>query len=467
MREPVLAHREPHARPARSRHVAALMNDRDQAIAHAISGAFLAGPWDPPTMVRRAGRTLGDRRIVWLRTLADLAVHAFPTPPHDAPRELRSVLLASGIIRQQRFTDEHARRPPLRLSFAASPTQMGPTPWPVPELHSVGELADHLGLAAGQLQWFADVRSWERIVADEPLRQYRYRWMSSSSGSRLIEAPKGTLRHIQRVLLRTILDEIPIHDAAHGFATGRSIHGFIAPHVGASMLVKADLQAFFNSIRAGRVYALWRRMGYPEPVAHVLTGLVTNAVPSAVLRRSPTPNSHLAALLRGPHLPQGAPTSPALANLLAFHLDVRLNALAASFGAVYTRYADDLAFSGLTSLRRRPTALLRLTDEIARDEGFRLNPLKTAILGPGQRHRLGGVVINTRPNVDRRDYDQLKAEIHDAVINGPAAANRRGVAHLRAHLLGRISWVAELNPSRAERLRDSFERIVWPKTTNA
>ncbi len=344
---------------------------------------------------------------------------------------------------------------------------MGATPWPVAEIHTVGELGDHLGLSSGQLQWFADVRSWERTATDEPLRQYRYRWIPTSGGSRLIEAPKGTLRHVQRVLLRTILNHVPIHDAAHGFAAGRSIHGFVAPHVGAAVLVKADLRSFFSSIRAGRVFALWRRMGYPEPVAHALTGLTTNAVPSAVLRRSPTPNPHLAMLLRGPHLPQGSPTSPALANLLAFHLDVRLSALAASFGAAYTRYADDLAFSGPASLQKRQAALLRLTDEIVGDEGFRLNALKTATAGPGRRHRLGGVVINTRPNIDRRAYDQLKAEIHDAVTNGPQAANRRGVIHFRAHLLGRINWVAELNPVRAERLHASFAQITWPDTSTS
>ncbi len=412
-------------------------------------------------MVRRAVKALGDRRTVWLRELAALVVHSFPSAPHDAPRKLRAVILASGIVQARRYADEYDCRPPWKLHLVGAPTRMGASPWPVAELHSVGELADHLGLSAGQLQWFADARSWERIGADEPLRQYRYRWIPSSSGSRLIEAPKGMLRHIQRVLLRTILNHVPVHDAAHGFRAGRSIHGFVAPHAGEPVIIKADLQAFFTSITAGRVFGLWRLMGYAEPVAHLLTGLTTNAVPSPVLRSSPTPDHRLAALLRGPHLPQGAPTSPAVANLIAFHLDVRLAAMARSLDANYTRYADDLAFSGSTTLGRRQRALLRLTEEIVRNEGFRLNPLKTAVAGPGRRHRLAGVVINTRPNIDRRGYDQLKAELHDAVVNGPVAANRRGIPHFRAHLRGRIGWVAELNPPRAQRLQATFDRIAW------
>ncbi len=440
------------------------MNRRDQIITQAVAGAFLAGEWEPRLMVRRAGRALGDRRTTWLTPLATLVVHAFPIAPHDAPRELGAVIWASGIIQEQMRADTMALRPQWRIHPATAPIRMRATPWPVAEIDSLGDLAEHLGLSTGRLRWFADVRSWERAVGVEPLRQYRYRWLPSSSGFRLIEAPKGTLRHIQRVLLRTILNHVPIHDAAHGFHVGRSIHGFVAPHVGAPVLIKADLRAFFTSITAGRVFGLWRRMGYAEPVAHVLTGLTTNAVPSSVLRRSPAADHHLAALLRGPHLPQGAPTSPALANLLAFHLDVRLDAMARSFGANYTRYADDLAFSGAATLEKRQLALLRLAEEIVRDEGFRLNPLKTAVAGPAQRHRLAGIVVNARPNIDRREYDQLKAELHDAVTNGPVVANRRDNPHFRDHLLGRIGWVAELNPPRAERLEAMFDRITWDTT---
>lgn len=70
-------------------------------------------------------------------------------------------------------------------------------------------------------------------------------------------------------------------------------------------------------------------------------------------------------------------------------------------------------------------------------------------------------MVDERVNVDRREYDALKAILHDASVNGPAAADRPGVPEFRAHLLGRISWVASLNSRRGDRLRDRFDRVDW------
>jgi RNA-directed DNA polymerase len=164
------------------------------------------------------------------------------------------------------------------------------------------------------------------------------------------------------------------------------------------------------------VYGVFRSAGYPEPVAHLLTGLTTNVVPPDVRREAARPPAHLVTghrrmlqHLAHPHLPQGAPTSPALANLAACHLDRRLGALARAFGAEYTRYADDLAFSGPARLRRSQPALVRLVAEIARDEGFRLNGATTRVTTQSQRQRLGGLVVNARANVARHEYDRLRA----------------------------------------------------------
>jgi hypothetical protein len=165
--------------------------------------------------------------------------------------------------------------------------------------------------------------------------------------------------------------------------------------------------------------------------------------------------------LATPHLPQGAPTSPALASLAAFTLDRRLTGLATALGARYTRYADDLAFSGAASLRRRAGRIAQLVAEIARDEGFLLNPAKTRAMPSSARQQLCGVVVNQHPNVPRRDYDLLKAILHDAARHGPAAANRAGHRDFAAHLLGRIAWVEQLNPARGRRLRERFEAVRW------
>src|SRR5262249_33810264 len=157
-----------------------------------------------------------------------------------------------------------------------------------------------------------------------------------------------------------------------------------------------------------------------------------------------------------PHLPQGAPTSPAVANLVAFRLDRRLQGLAESFGASYTRYADDLAFSGPRSLGRTSSSLVRLVSTIARVEGFRVNTTKTRVRSAGQRQRLGGIVVNERPNLARDELDRLRAMLHEAVRRGPEVANREQRPDFRSHLLGRIAWAESVNAARAEKLHSMF-----------
>jgi RNA-directed DNA polymerase len=168
-------------------------------------------------------------------------------------------------------------------------------------------------------------------------------------------------------------------------------------------------------------------------------------------------------LLATPHLPQGAPTSPALANLSAYRLDCRLAGLADAFGAIYSRYADDLAFSGGTAVLSRAPWLRWAVAAIVAAEGFRLNERKAALAIRAGRQRVCGIVVNARTNAPRDDYDRLRAALHEAATRGPAAANRDRVPDLRAHLLGRIGWVEALSPARGTRLRRTFAAIDWSR----
>ena len=431
-------------------------------VARALAAAFLAGEWDPPAMATRGQRAVGERRV-WVRDLALATRHAFPDAPRDRPRELSQFLAAC---------------PPLTTSFAAArrrvggpltvkrwyvaETAMGPAPWPVAPLHTVGDLRDLLGMSTETLLWFADPKQLERTVGDEPLRHYRYRWVPKRSGGvRLIEDPKPVLKHVQRVLLREILERVPVHSAAHGFRKGRSALTHAGGHVHRRVVLRLDLEDFFASVRGPRIYGILRRCGYPEPVAHLLTGMVTNSVPRSVVAAAP---HRLRAHLTSPHLPQGAPTSPALANLAAFRLDRRLTGLAGAAGLAYSRYADDLALSSAEP--RSANDVRRLIDcvtAIAKEEGFRVNQRKTSVHRAGQRQLLAGVVVNERPNVDRRQYEVLKAIVHNAARQGHEAQNRDGHPAFRDHLRGRIAWVNQLNPARGERLLATFAEIDWER----
>jgi len=334
--------------------------------------------------------------------------------------------------------------------------------WGLPPLIHQEAVADFLGLYPGELAWLADVHGREARVPAGPLRHYVYRWIPKAAGRwRLIEMPKSRLKATQQRLLHHLLDRVPPHDAAHAFRKGRSVVTFARPHCGREVVLRFDLKDFFPSVPASRVHALFARLGYTTPVARLLAGLCTNVVPDDACR--PETTWHERKRLRSPHLPQGAPTSPALANLCARRLDARLDGLARSVGADYTRYADDLAFSGGAALERAAGRFPVVVATIALEEGFEVNTHKTRVLRRGVRQQLAGVVVNAHPNVRRADYDRLKATLTNCVRHGPVPENRDGHGDFRSHLLGRIAHVGRLNPARGRRLREVFDRIDWDR----
>jgi RNA-directed DNA polymerase len=162
-----------------------------------------------------------------------------------------------------------------------------------------------------------------------------------------------------------------------------------------------------------------------------------------------------------PHLPQGAPSSPALANLCAYRVDCRLSGLARAAGAEYTRYADDLAFSGDEQFDRGVERFAAHAAAVLLEEGFQVHHRKTRIMRRGVRQYLAGVVANERVNVVRADFDRLKATLTNCVKHGPASQNREGHPEFRLHLAGRVAFVEMINPQKAARLRRIFAKIEW------
>jgi hypothetical protein len=441
-----------------------------EALAQALADAFLCGPWTADALRERGTHVLGARRA-WLRPLIGTVLAAYRDAPSDRPRELGGFIAASPTYRAMlRSARDHGRRPPRVAARLVAPTRTVRPRWSVPQLDDVSAVADFLAITPDDLDWFADRRGLLRRAADERLRHYRYRWLATRSGGvRLLEMPKFRLKGLQRRLLTELVGLIPPHEAAHGFRPGRSVQSFATPHAQRDLVIRLDLENFFGAVSASRVYGVFRTAGYPEPVAHTLTALVTTATPARVLAQAGRPHGgdadrldrrrRLLRRLATPHLPQGGPTSPALANLCAYRLDRRLSGLAAAFDASYTRYADDLAFSGSRYLPAE--RFVELASNIAREEGFRVHTGKTSVRGRGDRQLLGGLVVNTRPAVPRDTYDELRAILHNAARTGPQAQNREGHPDFPAHLLGRIAWVAQSHPARGTRLLEMFGRIAW------
>jgi len=342
------------------------------------------------------------------------------------------------------------------------------TGWAIPSIESLTSLASWLGILPEELMWFADLKGLERRRKDLPqLRHYHYRVFAKKSGSvRLIESPKPRLKELQRRILTLLLDEIPLHPAAHGFRKGHSVMTFTTPHVGQRVVLRMDLKNFFPSISRARVQALFRTAGYPEPVGDLLGGVCTNTTPRDVWNNlafdiDPVQLRETRSFYAEPHLPQGAPTSPALANLCSYRMDCRLTGLANAAGAVYTRYADDLAFSGNEEFEHCIDRFSTHVAAILHEEGFAANHRKTRVMRQSVRQQLVGLVVNQRMNVRRDDFDHLKAILTNCVRLGPESQNREAHPNFGAHLDGRIGFVESVNPDKGRQLRTLWEKIVW------
>lgn len=438
-------------------------------IAVGIARALLAGDWEGRLMrARVADAVAGD--APWIARVVTNVLARFPTPPVGFEDGLVAFLTQKALWREAASTGSpvRIRRWMLpRTGMDVSPVQ---PPLAVPPIATVGDLADRLGLDPRVLDWLSDLQGRERRTRDERLRNYSYRWMPKRRGGwRLIEAPKAALRDIQRRVLDEVLAAIRPHEAARAFRPGRSPLTNAAAHAGREVVIRFDLIDFFAHVSASRIHGIFRTAGYPRPVATVLTGLCTNALPHAVEGSCPSPlpldsrgretRVELLARLRGPHLPQGAPTSPALANLAAHALDRRLTGLARALGATYTRYADDLVFSGPRSLARASEALETRVAVIAEDEGFALNHRKTRVARASVRQRVTGLVVNEHPAVPRAERDRLEAILTNAVRHGLTSQNRTGRPQFRAHLAGRVAWVDAAHPGHGAKLRALLDRI--------
>ncbi len=437
-------------------------------LTHAIADALAAGAWTPTTMRARVRHVVGPG-APWTAGLVALARKVHPEAP---PRRSDLVALVDAYAPLQRALADPLRRPRLRAWLVPHSVMRAPPAWSesIPRLDDAHAVASWLGASDAQLARWSERLGSEYRPAHRAHRNYEYTWIAKpSGGARLLEAPRPRLRTLQRTVLRDLLDRVPPHGAAHGFCAGRSAITHASAHVGRALVLRVDLCDFFASIPRRRIHALFATLGYPDGVAATLAALCTHRTPPDVIASAPAPvntdqvstHNALRQRLREHHLPQGAPTSPALANLCAYRLDRRLDALARRAGATYTRYADDLTFSGDATFARRVSAFYRLVCGVVAEEGFRVNGRKTRRMRRGERQWVTGLVVNERLNVPRDAFERLEATLCNCARHGPASQNRAGHPAFRAHLEGRIAWIASVHPTRGAKLRAWFARIDW------
>lgn len=313
------------------------------------------------------------------------------------------------------------------------------------------ELAAALDMTPGRLHWLTRDR---RIDTGTHYSHFRIRKRDGSS--RMLSAPKRHLKIAQRAALKLVWAALAVHDAVHGFRAGRSVASNARAHAGASVVVKLDVRHFFPSVRARRVAGfLHVKAGVPADVAELLARLATEP-PRKAKRRN---RRIVVFVAQGPRaLPQGAPSSPAITNVVCRRMDRRLHKLARRLGMIYTRYADDLTFSWRGPADKAPIdALLRLASAIVRAEGFRVHPRKTKVLRPGGRLAVTGLVVNDAPGragarVPRDMLRRLRAALHNR------ERGRKGHESIDA-LRGLAAFVFSVEPEKGRILLDRIAAL--------
>ena len=249
-------------------------------------------------------------------------------------------------------------------------------------------------------------------------RRYSTFSITKKSGKeRTIDAPNTNIKILQRKLNRVLQSVYSPKPSVHGFIVGRNVKSNAQQHIGKRWVFNVDLEDFFPSIHFGRVRGMFMGKPYclPPGVATVL--------------------AHLCCFQR--HLPQGAPTSPVVSNMICAQMDSQLQGLAKKCNATYTRYVDDITFSGKRwSL---PVDIVVLSDNnqlfpgdellrIIKDNDFRVNDRKIWLSRPHRRQAVTGVTVNEFPNLPRRFTNQIRAMLHAWRKHGLDAAQLEWIA---------------------------------------
>ena len=283
----------------------------------------------------------------------------------------------------------------------------------LPQLNSFSDIASALSLEPQHLQWLVYERG------DSQVDHYiRFTIPKRSGGTRLISKPRPSLQRAQQWVQDTILRSQPLHPAAMAFRPGVSIVDNARLHSGAQVVVRLDLKDFFPTITFARVRGLFESFGYNPGVATVLSLLCTDS-PRVIVsldgHRHVVPVGERA-------LPQGACTSPALANLVSRSLDRRIKGYADKAGWVYSRYADDLVFSSKQE-GVAPHRLIRGISSVIADEGFVVNGEKTRVMRAPNRQTVTGLLVNRDVGLTRKDIRRIRAFLHRCSSKGLAVVS--------------------------------------------
>lgn len=321
-----------------------------------------------------------------------------------------------------------------------------------------------------------DYRYLRSVIANRAGDRYRdFSISKRGGGGRRIAVPEARLMAVQRWIVREILRGRPVHPDSHAYAAGSSIVACAQRHCMAGWLLKLDIHDFFESVPERSVYDVFRAIGYQPLVSFELARLCTRpwVVPPEERRDARTVRNYSSRgielyrrELTG-HLPQGAPTSPMLSNLACVGLDGRLSALAHSARLTYTRYSDDLTFSGPpgTFDRAGAVAMVDGVRDILRSYGFRMHEQKISIVPPGGRKVVLGLLVDRqRPRLPgelrRRLLDHVRGVEGFGIARHAVERNFEAPTGMVNHIAGLLRFARDVEPAFADPLRTRFEAAL-------
>ncbi len=306
------------------------------------------------------------------------------------------------------------------------------------------ELAKAMGIELKELRFLAFNRKVSTVS------HYRKFYMpKKSGGKRLISAPMPRLKKAQHWILQNILNKVPLHHAVNGFAINRSIVTNAQPHIGKDLVLNMDVKDFFPSVHFKRVKGLLQQLGYAEKMATIIALICTEAVTEQV----EIDGKNYFVQKGNRVLPQGAPSSPAITNILCFKLDKRLQGLATKLNCNYTRYADDVTFSGSKEVNAQQ--LVWRIKKIIQDEGFTIHPDKIRIMRKGTQQEVTGVVVNQQLNISRKKLRQFRALLHNVKTKNSNTL-QWGAGSLSNSIIGYANFVKMVNPVKGDKLKKTI-----------
>ncbi|MCH7345388.1 reverse transcriptase family protein [Pelomonas sp. CA6] len=341
-------------------------------------------------------------------------------------------------------------------------------PQPLPVLLTLCHLAKRTGVP------YSSLRAYVSRQAVEPYRRFRIR--KRSGGVRRICVPEPTLGAIQTWIAEHILQRAQVHRASHAFKKGDSIVRCAEQHSGARWLVKMDIADFFGSVSEIDVHRVFVGLGYNPLVSFELARICTElpsrsdkyALSSWQCRYARRGIPAYGQQYIG-RLPQGAPSSPMLANLTMVATDQKLEEIALKAGLLYTRYSDDLTFSTAGDFDKgRAYGLIEEVAAVLKSRGLFPNRAKTVIVHPGARRLVLGLLVDgDAPRLTRVFRDRLRQHLYYLEKLGIAAHVQarafESAGGLYRHLRGLIDYANSVDPTYAGPLLARLEALPWAR----